>query len=62
MVGSAEGAHRRVAYKRSATDYRGVSHRDTSIDTAAQLLTVHYQETFSLTYDFWRQRNRLFLG
>ncbi len=27
----------------------------------AELLAEHYQHTFTLTYDYWQQRNRLFL-
>ena len=38
-----------------------VDHRDVSNDTSTTLLAEHYQRTYELTYDFWRQRNRLFL-
>jgi hypothetical protein len=38
-----------------------VDHRDVSTDTATTLLAEHYQKTYELTYDFWRQRNKLFL-
>src|SRR5919112_4694965 len=29
--------------------------------TTAQLLAEHYQKTYELTYEFWKQRNRTFI-
>jgi hypothetical protein len=38
-----------------------VEHRDLSTDTSVKVLAEHYQKTFELTLDLWRQRNRLSL-
>jgi hypothetical protein len=31
------------------------------LEKSAELVADHYQKTFELTYEFWQQRNRLFL-
>jgi uncharacterized integral membrane protein len=38
-----------------------VDHQSVGPDTPVTLLAAHYQHTYELTYEFWKQRNRVFL-